>query len=118
MKVGLNSYQNQKKIKLHSAPRIALRTEIRNNPSKFPSQSKAARKKWNILRKKMKRVGPVIRVGFFGKQIEHQGFMSQLVKYKRRKGIKRSFKCPYEGCKKSFPDSGNLKTHIRIHVRL
>lgn len=28
----------------------------------------------------------------------------------------KPFACPYEGCGKQFSESGNLKTHIRIHV--
>ncbi len=31
---------------------------------------------------------------------------------------KRMYLCPYKGCGKQFSESGNLKTHIRIHVFL
>lgn len=30
---------------------------------------------------------------------------------------KKWYVCPYDGCQKKFKESGNLKTHIRIHVR-
>ena len=29
---------------------------------------------------------------------------------------KKAFTCPYNDCRKMFTESGNLKTHIRIHV--
>jgi len=29
---------------------------------------------------------------------------------------KKTYTCPYKGCSKTFTESGNLKTHIRIHV--
>lgn len=32
------------------------------------------------------------------------------------KGKKKYYACPYQGCEKKFKESGNLKTHIRIHV--
>jgi len=31
---------------------------------------------------------------------------------------KRIYECPYADCGKKFTESGNLKTHIRIHVFL
>lgn len=31
---------------------------------------------------------------------------------------KKVYICPYENCQKAFSESGNLKTHIRIHVTL
>lgn len=32
--------------------------------------------------------------------------------------IKRPFICPFNDCSKQFSESGNLKTHMRIHVLL
>lgn len=28
----------------------------------------------------------------------------------------KPYKCPYEGCDKTFNEKGNLKTHVRIHT--
>lgn len=30
---------------------------------------------------------------------------------------RKLFKCPYENCQKIFKEKGNLKTHIRVHVK-
>lgn len=30
--------------------------------------------------------------------------------------LTKIYKCPYENCKKTFKEKGNLKTHIRVHV--
>lgn len=30
---------------------------------------------------------------------------------------RRTFKCPHTGCGRAFKEKGNLRTHIRIHVR-
>ena len=34
----------------------------------------------------------------------------------RSECAKKAFICPYKECGKRFTESGNLKTHIRIHV--
>ncbi len=34
----------------------------------------------------------------------------------RAEPAKKVFICPYKDCGKRFTESGNLKTHIRIHV--
>ena len=34
----------------------------------------------------------------------------------KEKATQRVYVCPFEECKKCFTESGNLKTHIRIHV--
>ena len=30
---------------------------------------------------------------------------------------KNILKCPYDNCERTFKEKGNLKTHIRVHVK-
>lgn len=38
--------------------------------------------------------------------------------HKTKPRAQRIYVCPFEGCKKCFSESGNLKTHLRTHVTL
>lgn len=40
----------------------------------------------------------------------------KVIKFERRKGNKRTFKCPFLKCNKFFAESGNLRTHLRTHT--
>ena len=40
------------------------------------------------------------------------------VKAQRQRGAKKPLFCPFFDCLRDFQETGNLKTHLRIHVRL
>ncbi len=39
------------------------------------------------------------------------------LKFERKKGFKRTYKCPFYKCHKCFSESGNLRTHLRTHTK-
>ena len=40
------------------------------------------------------------------------------VKAQRTRGTKKPLFCPFVDCLRDFQETGNLKTHLRIHVRI
>jgi uncharacterized Zn-finger protein len=56
-------------------------------------------------------------LGQYNTGVKSEDQESDLLKNNNFQIVEKSFQCSFENCFKIFREKGNLKTHLRIHVK-